>query len=52
MVIRQVLARVNDSMHVSLHKIGNNINILVARLLWWFLYVHETDNILVIEELY
>ena len=50
MVVCQILTRVNDSMHICFHQISNNINVFISRLLWWFLHIHQPDNVLMIEE--
>lgn len=50
-IVSQVLSRVYDPMHVSLHQICDNINIFIASWSWRFLNVDEADDVLVIEEL-
>jgi hypothetical protein len=51
MVVRQVLPRVNDSMHVSLHKIGDDIDILKADLRRRLLHINQPNNVFMIKEL-
>ena len=52
MIVGQVLPRVNDSVHIRLHEISDDVDIFVANLRWWFLHVHQTDDIFVIKEFY
>ena len=52
MVIRQILSRVNYAMHISLHKIRNNVNVFITRRGWRLLYVHETNDVLMVKELF
>ena len=52
MVVGQVLSRVDYPVHVRLHQVRNNVDILVAGRARRFLHVHQADDILVIEELY
>ena len=52
MVIRKILPRVNNSMHIRLHQIRNNINILVPFGSWWLLNVHEADDVFMIKKFY
>ena len=52
MVVRQVLPRVNDSMHISLHKIGDDIDILKADLRRRLLHINQPNNVFMIKELY
>ena len=52
MIIRQILSRVNDSMHIGLHQIRNDIDIFISCWCWGFLNVNEPNNVLVVEELY
>ena len=51
-VICQVLAGVNDSVHVCLHQVGDDVDVLEALWGWWFLDINQTDNVLVVKELY
>ena len=50
MVVCQVLSRVNDSVHVSLHQLSDNVDILVARYRGWFAHFKYFDDVLVVEE--
>ena len=52
MVVRQVLPRVNHSMHISLHKIGDDIDILKTRLCWRLLHINQSYDVFMIKELY
>lgn len=37
-------------MHVGLHQVRDDVNILVAGLSWRLLHVYEADDVLVVEE--
>ena len=52
MVVCQILARVNDSMHISFHKICNDVNIFITNLRWRLLDINKTNDIFVIKEFY
>ena len=49
-IVRQVLARVDDSVHVGLHEVGDDVDVLVAGLGWRLLHVNEADDVFVVEE--
>lgn len=49
-VVRQVLSRVDHSVHVCLHQVRNDVDILVACLGWWLLHVYQPNDVLMIEE--
>ena len=51
MVIRQILSRVDDSVHICLHQLGNNVDILIIGGSRGLGHIKHLDNILVIEEL-
>ena len=51
MVVFEVLSWVNDSVHVSLHQISDDVNIVEASWLWRLLHVDQADDIFMIEEL-
>ena len=38
-------------MHIGLHQVGNDVDILVTSWSWWLLNVYQPNDILVIEEL-
>ena len=52
MVIRQVLPRVNHSMHIGLHKICDDIDILKTRLCWRLLHINQSNDVFMIKEFY
>lgn len=52
MVISQILARVDHSMHISFHQICDDVNIFVANLRWWFLHINEANNVFMVKEFY
>ena len=39
-IVSKILARVDDSVHVSLHQIGDDVDVLVAGRSWWLLNVN------------
>ena len=49
-VVRQVLTRVNDSMKVCFHQLGNYVDVSVASAGFGFEQVNEAYDILVFEE--
>jgi hypothetical protein len=49
-VIREVLSRVNNFVHISLHQISDDVDILVTSGRMRFLYIHQPNDILVVEE--
>lgn len=51
MIISKVLTRVNNSMHIRLHQVCNDVNILKTCGSWWFLDINKPDNVFVIKEL-
>ena len=52
MIVGEVLPRIDHSVHVCLHQICNNVDILVAGLGGGPLHVHQSNNVFVIEEFY
>ena len=50
MVVGQVLSGVDDSVHVSLHQISDDIDVFVASLGGWPGYFEKVDDVLVVEE--
>ena len=50
MVVGQILPRVDDSMHISLHQLSYNVDILVVNRSRRLCHVKDFDNVLVIEE--
>lgn len=52
MIIREVLPRIDYSMHIGLHQVRNDVDVLVPGLRRRFLHVDEANNVLVVEELY
>jgi len=52
MIISKVLTRVNNSVHISLHEVCNDVNILKAFRCWRLLHIYQADNVLVVEEFY
>ena len=51
MVVGQVLSGVDDSVHVGLHQISDNIDVLVASLSRRSGHLEEVNDVLVVEEL-
>jgi hypothetical protein len=51
MVVSEILTRVDDSVHISFHQVGNDVDILVSCLGWWFRNVNQGNNVFMIEEL-
>jgi virulence-associated protein VapD len=51
-VVGQILARVDDSMHVGLHQVCDDVNVFVASGCRWFLNINESNDVLVIKEFY
>jgi len=49
-VVGQVLPRVDHAMHVRLHQVRNNVNVLVASLAGWLRHINQRDDVLVVEE--
>lgn len=50
MIVSKILSRVNNSMHVSLHQVSDNVNVFVASWGRWFRNINQADNVFVIEE--
>lgn len=51
MVVRQILSGVNYAMHISLHEIRNNVDVLITSRSRGFLHINKANDILMIEEL-
>jgi len=51
MVIFEILSWINDSVHISLHQIGDDVDVIEASWLWWLLHVDQADDIFMIKEL-
>ena len=51
MIIRQVLSRVYDSMHISFHQISNDIDILKTCGRGWLLNIDQTNDVLMVKVL-
>ena len=51
MVVGQVLPGVDDSVHVSLHQICDDVDVFVASLGGWPGYFEKVNDVLVVEEL-
>ena len=51
-IVCQVLSWIYNSVHICFHEIGNNVDVFIASLWWWFLYVNKTNNVFMIEKLY
>ena len=51
MIVCQILSRVDDSMHISLHQLKNDVNIFVICWRWRLCHIKQFDDILVVEEL-
>ena len=49
-IIRQILPRVDNSMHVCFHQVSNDVDVLVAGGSWWFLNINQPNNVLMVEE--
>ena len=49
-IIRQILPRIDNSVHISLHQVSDNIDIFVSGLGWWFLHIHKSNDIFMVEE--
>ena len=52
MIIRQILPRVDNSMHICFHQVSDDVDIFITGGSWWFLNVNQTNNVLVIKEFY
>ena len=50
-VVGQVLPGVDDSVHVSLHQISDDIDVFVASLGGWPGYFEKVNDVFVVEEL-
>ena len=50
MIVCKVLSGVNDAVHISFHKLCNDVDILEAGLSWWFGYIKYLDNVLMVKE--
>ena len=50
MIVGQILSGVNNSVHIGLHQISDDVNIFVSCGCWWFLNVHEPDDVFVVKE--
>ena len=51
-IISQILSRLDNPMHICLHKICDDVDVLVACWGWWLLDINKSDDIFVIEEFY
>lgn len=51
-IVSEVLSWIYDPMHIGLHEVSNDVDVLIAGLRGWLLHVDEADNIFVVEELY
>ena len=49
-VISKILARVDDSMHVRLHQICNDVDIFVSSLCWRASNVDKSYDVLMVEK--
>lgn len=49
-VISKILARVDDSMHVRLHQICNDVDIFVAGLGGRLCHIDQSDDVLMLKE--
>ena len=50
-IVCQVLPRVDNSMHISLHQLRDNVDVFIARGCRWFGNIQDFDDVLMIEEL-
>lgn len=51
-VVGQVLPRVDDSVHVGLHQVGHDVDVLESCGSGWLLDVDESDDVLMVKEFY
>lgn len=50
MIVGQVLSRINDSVHIGLHKISNDVDIFVSSLRWRASNVDKCYDVLMVEK--
>lgn len=50
MIVCQVLSRIDDSMHVSLHQLSNNVDVFEAGTSRRFSHIQDLDDILVVKK--
>jgi hypothetical protein len=50
MIISQILSGVDDSVHIGLHQVCNNVDVLIAGGSWRLLNVDKPNNVFVVEE--
>lgn len=50
MVVSQILTRVDDTMHIRLHQIRNDIDIFIAGLARRFGNIDELNNVFMLEK--
>ena len=51
MIIGQVLPRIDDSVHIGLHQVSDDINVFIACRGWRLLHINQSNNVFVIKEL-
>ena len=51
MIVSQVLSGVDNAVHIGFHQLGDNVDVLVIRLLWWLGYIKHFDDVFVVKEL-
>ena len=49
-IVGQLLPRVDYSVHIGLHKVCDDVNVFISCLTRWFLYIYESNNVLMIKE--
>lgn len=37
-------------MHISLHEISDNVDVIIACWSWWLLHIHKPNDVFVIKE--
>lgn len=50
-VVGQVLSRVDDSVHIGLHQVSDDVDVLIPSRSWGLLHVNQFNDVLVIKEL-
>ena len=52
MIVCQFLTGVDNSMHICLHEVGDDVDVLVTRWCRWLLHINQSNDIFMIEEFY
>lgn len=50
-IIREILSGIDDSVEISFHELGDDVDVAVAGFVLWFEEIDHADDILVFEKL-